>query len=239
MIGCTCAVCRSPDPHNHRLRPSVLVRVANRHFLIDAGPDFRQQALRYGIQALDGLLFTHAHYDHTAGLDDLRPLYYRRDSPLPILLSADTARELLVRYAYLFEQKADVPDRFDLRLFPFEAGSIVFEGVSVGYVTYRQGGMPVNGFRIGQLAYISDIRSFTPSLFTQLEGVKDLIISALRYTSSPMHLSVDEAIDVGKAIQAERVWLMHISHELDHEQTNAYLPSHVRLAYDGLELEFE
>lgn len=129
--------------------------------------------------------------------------------------------------------------RFDLQFLPQREGKVQFLGLPISYVTYEQAGMKVNGYRIGNIAYLTDIRQFEPSIFEQLNGVKTLIISALRYTPSHLHFSVDEAINFAKEIQAEKVWLTHISHELDHHQTNAYLPSHVRMAYDGLELEIE
>lgn len=241
VIGCPCAVCHSTDPYNQRLRPSVLLKIAHRQFLIDAGPDFRLQALRYGITHLDGLLLTHAHHDHSGGLDDLRPIYYRRESPLPILLSHDTAKDLLLRYYYLFEpslgQETFTP-RLHLQILPDQAGQVIFEGLTIEYMTYIQGGMKVNGFRIGDLAYLSDIRHFSPTIFDHLKGLRYLIISALRYTPSPLHFSVDEAIDFAKQVGAKQVWLTHISHDLEHHQTNAYLPANVSLAYDGLEIEF-
>jgi phosphoribosyl 1,2-cyclic phosphate phosphodiesterase len=242
VIGCPCAVCHSSEPVNQRLRPSVLLRIAQQQFLIDVGPDFRMQALRHGIMTLDGILLTHAHYDHTAGMDDLRPLYFRRKSSLPVLLSTETAQDLQVRYHYLFQPnpgQEHFNPRFHLHLLPERAGQIVFQDLPFQYVTYKQGGMSVNGYRIGDLAYLSDIKYFSSSIFEQLNGVKYLIISALRYTFSPLHFSVDEAIDFAKALKAERVWLTHISHELEHHQTNAYLPANMCLAYDGLEIEFE
>lgn len=236
VIGCSCEVCHSSDTANQRLRPSALLRIDQRQFLIDAGPDFRMQALRIGLAKLDGLLLTHAHHDHTAGIDDLRPIYYRRQNPLPVLLSAETAQDIRMRYNYLFQ--STVP-RFYLQLLPDQAGAVVFENIPIQYVTYIQGGMLVNGYRIGDLAYLSDIRHFSPSIFEHLEGVRYLVISALRHTPSPLHFSVDEAIDFARQLKAEKVWLTHISHELEHHQTNAYLPAHIRLAYDGLEIDFE
>ena len=240
VIGCSCEVCHSPDPLNQRLRPSALFRLGQRQFLIDAGPDFRMQALKHGITKLDGLLLTHAHHDHTAGIDDLRPIYYRRSSPLPVLLSAETAQDLHTRYSYLFppEREGKI-SRFRLQRLPEQAGEVIFENIAIQYVTYTQGGMQVNGYRIGDLAYLSDIRHFSSSIFEYLQGVRYLIISALRYTPSPLHFSVDEAIDFAKQLKAEHVWLTHISHELEHHQTNAYLPTHMHLAYDGLEIEFD
>lgn len=242
VIGCSCPVCHSDDPMNKRLRPSVLLRIAHRQFLIDAGPDLRMQALREGITHLDGLMLTHAHYDHTAGFDDLRPIYYRRQSPLPILLSSETARDVQQRFYYLFQPspgQENFEPRFALHLLPAENGEVKFENIAIGYVSYSQGGMTVNGYRIGNLAYISDIRHYKPAIFTHLAGIKYLIVSALRYTPSPLHFSVDEAIDFAKELKAEKVWLTHISHELEHHQTNAYLPSNMCLAYDGLEIEFD
>lgn len=240
VIGCSCAVCCSTDPANKRLRPSVLLRIDQRQFLIDAGPDFRTQALRAGITHLDGLLLTHAHHDHTAGMDDLRPIYFRRQSPLPILLSKETAQDVRMRYYYLFESHdKHFPPHFKLQLLNNQTGSTLFEDLPIQYVTYTQNEMLVNGYRIGNLAYLSDIRHFPPSIFEDLKGVKWLIISALRYTPSPLHFSVDEAIDFANQLKAERVWLTHLSHDLDHQQVNAYLPAHIRLAYDGLEIDFD
>lgn len=240
MIGCSCEVCHSSNPANKRLRPSALVLIGQQQFLIDAGPDFRMQALRAGIIHLDGLLITHAHHDHTAGIDDLRPIYYLRGAPLPILLSSATAREVKSRYHYLFPSEEEKRvSHFDLQLLQGDFGSTYLEGVPIQYVSYRQGGMQVNGYRIGNLAYLSDIRNFTPSLFEQLQGVKYLIISALRYTPSPLHFSVDEAINFSEKLKAEKVWLTHASHELEYHETNAYLPEHIRLAYDGLEISFD
>ena len=239
MIGCLCDVCQSNDPLNKRLRPSALIYNGNQRFLIDVGPDFRTQALTAHVTTLDGLLLTHAHQDHTAGLDDLRPICYYRKSSFPILLSEATAKDILSRYHYLFEpdEKAPFP-RFNLHTLTNHTGHTVFEGLPIEYVSYTQGGMQVNGFLIGDLAYLSDIRHFDPSIFEHLKGVKTLIISALRYTPSLLHFSIDEAIDFANQLKVEKVWLTHISHEIDHHRTNAYLPPHIRLAYDGLIIDF-
>jgi phosphoribosyl 1,2-cyclic phosphate phosphodiesterase len=242
VVGCVCPVCHSNSLFNKRLRPSALLTIKNKQFLIDAGPDFREQALRIDLKHLDGILLTHAHHDHTAGIDDLRPIYHRRQEPLPLLLSAETAHDIESRYHYIFRsQKPETASikRMIFQLLPEKEGVVEFEGMTVHYMTYEQGGMAVNGYRINQLAYLTDIRQFSPSIYTHLRGVKDLIISALRYTPSPLHLSVDEAVDFAKEIRAERVWLTHLSHDLDYEEAMATLPPHVRLAYDGLEITFD
>lgn len=240
MIGCSCEVCKSTDPLNKRLRPSVLLCIGQRQFLIDIGPDFRMQALRIGLSRLDGLILTHAHHDHTAGLDDLRPITYRRETPLPVLLSHETAEDVKIRFYYLLNANEENPNRrFEFHYLPSLEGEVMFENLFIRYMSYTQGGMTVNGFRFGNLAYISDIRHYQPTIFNHLEGVKKLVVSALRYTPSKLHFTIDEAIDFAKRVNAEQVWITHVSHELEHHQTNAYLPSHMQLAYDGCEIEFE
>lgn len=241
VVGCDCAVCTSTIPYNRRLRPSVLLNLDNKRFLIEAGPDLREQALRYGLKALDGLILTHAHNDHVAGLDEMRLFYLYRGSPIPLLLSQDTYRDIAVRYGYIFGSDRRVEGLvacFDVHTLSGERGSTDFEGFKVDFMTYEQAAMRVNGFRFGDMAYISDIRQFPETIYEDLAGVKTLVITALRFTPSPLHFSVDEAIAFADKIGAEHTWLTHIAHDLDHHKTNAYLPSHVRVAYDGLEIPF-
>jgi phosphoribosyl 1,2-cyclic phosphate phosphodiesterase len=242
VIGCTCDVCTSSCQYNVRLRPSACVDWGGRRFLIDVGPDFKQQALRYHITRLDGILLTHAHRDHVAGIDDLRSLYYYTKRPLPILLSEDTANDVKMRYDYLFkanEERVYPTSFFTFQILPNAEGEIIFEEIAIQYVTYIQGAMKVNGYRLGNLAYLSDIRYFNPSIFKQLKGLKYLVISALRHEPSLMHFSIEEAIHFANELQVECAWLTHISHDLDHEKTNVFLPPHIQIAYDGLEIEFE
>lgn len=236
VMGCSCNVCLSSDPHNRRMRAAVLVTYAGRCFLLDTGPDIRQQALQCGLKDLSGVILTHAHYDHVAGLDDLRPLVFRRKEPLPLLLSKATWHDLSTRFDYLFNPSATW--QLNVQLLPQERGRLLFENLPLRYFTYEQVGMPVNGFRFGNLAYISDIRKYPETLFEDLKAIEILIVSALRLTPSPMHFTVDEAIDFSLRCQASQTWLTHIAHDLDHAHMEAYLPSNVHLAYDGLELPF-
>jgi phosphoribosyl 1,2-cyclic phosphate phosphodiesterase len=236
LVGCACQTCTSSSLLNKRMRPSALITVGGKQFLIDAGPDFRFQALTHNIHQLDGVLLTHAHQDHVAGLDDLRPLLFKRKEPLPILLSIKTAKDIQNRFHYFF--KKEKPP-FDFHLLPEASeGAVVFQGLPLYYLTYEQANMEVNGFRIGNFAYISDIRVYQESIFSQLRGVETLIISALRLTSSRLHFSVDEAVEFASKLGVKKAWLTHISHDLEHEKINAYLPSFVQLAYDGLSLQF-
>lgn len=241
VMGCECDVCLSDLPENKRFRPSALLKVDQKWFLLDAGPELRLQALKFGVNHLDGVLFTHSHHDHTAGIDDLRAFSFRNKKQLPALLSKETAIDLKTRYHYLFNENISaerISTRIKMHILESTRGEVVFEDIPIRYVTYEQAGMQVNGFMIGNVAYFSDIRLYPESIFEDLKGVKTLILSALRYTNSPCHFSVDEAVDFAKKAGVEKTWLTHISHDLDHEKTNAYLPPHVRMAYDGLEIDF-
>lgn len=240
VIGCHCAVCESDSPCNQRLRPSAVITIGEKRFLIDCGPDFREQALKHHIDNIDGIILTHAHHDHIAGIDELRVYFMRKKAPIPCLLSDITAEELLTRYRYIFDDMtfSKLTPRLGLQKITEDFGQTVFEEIPIGFVSYEQAGMKVTGYRFGNLAYISDIKNFSESIFTHLQGVETLILSALRFTPSPFHITIDEAIAFATRVRAKHTWITHISHDLDHEATNSYLPSNVRMAYDGLELNF-
>jgi phosphoribosyl 1,2-cyclic phosphate phosphodiesterase len=238
VIGCPCAVCHSSDEHNKRMRPSVLLSIQGKTLLIDCGPDFRQQALTFKINHLDGVLFTHAHHDHTASIDELRVYNLYNRAPVPCLLSQETSRHIQQRFSYLFNPNASgqLTSKLDFQLLLSTRGTLNFLGLDIGYMTYEQGGMSVNGFRVGSMAYVTDIKHYPKSIFEDLKDLDILIVSALRFSSSPLHLSVDEAVDFARQCGAKQTWLTHIAHDLDHQHTTSYLPSNVRVAYDGLRL---
>lgn len=241
MIGCSCPVCTSKDPYNQRLRPSGLLTLNNKKLLIDTGPDLRTQALRYGINHLDGVLLTHTHYDHIAGLDELRTFYLHNRTPVPVLISQTSMENVKKRYDYLFVEKKpgqSLTAQLDFHIFEHERGSVTFLGIPITYLTYGQGGMRVNGYRIGNFAYVSDIRDFPESVFEDLEGVKCLVLSALRDRASAMHLTFEEATLFAEKVNVDKTWLTHIAHEADHNESNAQLPDNIALAYDGLSVEF-
>lgn len=236
VIGCRCDVCTSSNPYNRRQRSAALLTINKKNFLIDSGPDVRMQALRWEINSLDGVLFTHAHQDHTAGIDDLRIYYIRSQKSLPCLLSQATLDDIATRFSYLFTPSLNT--RLEFLTLPDERGSILFEGLLIRYFTFQQLSMPVNGYRFGDLAYVSDIRDYPETIFEDLKGVRTLVISALRYTPSPMHLTVDEAVAFAERVGAQHTYLTHLSHDLEHEKTNAYLPQNVRMGYDGMIIDF-
>jgi phosphoribosyl 1,2-cyclic phosphate phosphodiesterase len=239
VIGCQCAVCSSSLSYNSRLRSAGWLQVGDRSFLIDVGPDFRQQALTHKIGRVDGLLLTHTHYDHIAGIDDLRIYSVRQNKPIPCLLSRESFDELQMRYHYFFKKGKNMTAQFSYQMVNDQTGSTFFEGMTVDYAHYLQGDMKVTGYRIGDFAYLTDIRDYDETIFSFLQGVNYLVLSALREEPSHLHLSLEEAVAFARKAGALCTRLTHLSHLLDHEETNRKLPPDVQLGYDGLTMKFE
>ena len=240
VLGCHCPQCTSQNTKNKRLRSSALIHYQGKNYIIDAGPDFRQQAISNNVQKVDGLILTHNHHDHTAGIDELRAYNLWSRKPIPCLVSQETLKDLQTRFYYIFSQRNEknFVASFDSTVLPNERGFLNFAGLPLHYFTFYHMGQRVNGFRIGDLAYVCDINDYPETLKEDLKGVKTLIVSALRHTPSNMHFTVEEATDFSKKMAPERTYFTHISHELDHDKTNESLPKDIELAYDGMELEF-
>jgi phosphoribosyl 1,2-cyclic phosphate phosphodiesterase len=206
--------------------------------VIDTGPDFREQALRAGLTRVDAVLYTHGHADHILGLDDLRPLSFiafREGGPIPLYASASTRATLEQIYEYTFSPDSTYANRAKVRLTPLAARNVV-HGVEFVLVPVMHGAMEISGFRFGRTAYLTDVSAIPEESFTLLQGLDELVLSALRHQPHPSHATVGQAVEWARRIGAKRTWLTHIAHELGHEATNKALPDSVALAYDGLEL---
>lgn len=239
VIGCDCSVCQSPSPFNKRMRSSLLLSLSQKRFLIDVGPDFRLQALKHAIHHLDGLLLTHSHFDHIAGLDDLRILCFRSKRPIPCALSEETLREVKTRYHYLMpEEREERPssNQFDFHVFSGKEGSTTFEGVDLNYFSYSQKGIQVSGLRVKDFAYVIDILEYDPSIFKHLEGVRILVISGMTWKRTNAHIGIYEVIGFVEKVGCEQAYLTHMAHEVEHELANGKLPRGIQVAYDGLKL---
>lgn len=239
-LGCTCAVCTSEDPHDRRLRPSILLRwqqnARERVIVIDTGPDFREQALRNGLQRIDAVLYTHSHADHILGLDDLRPLSFavaREGGSIPLYASETTAAVLTRIYDYTFSPSATYPNRARVQIMPLPA-EVSVHGVNFIRVPVKHGALDIDGFRFGRVAYLTDVSEIPETSFALLEGLDCVILSALRHKPHPSHATLEQAMGWARRIGARRTWFTHIAHELPHAETNRALPEGMALAYDGL-----
>ena len=235
-IGCTCAVCQSNDPRDKRLRPSILLRYGGRNVVIDTTPDFRAQVLRAGITRLDAILYTHAHADHILGLDDVRPFNFRQIERIPLYAAENTLAAIQRVFSYAFDEdpKSTVP-KLDLRVMrdePFDLFDTTFTPIRLAH-----GDSTVFGFRFGAAAYLADHSGIPDESMAKLSGLDVLFLDALRHRPHPTHSTVEQCLKWVEQLQPNRVFFTHMCHDLGHEQTEAQLPAHVRLAYDGLEIE--
>jgi phosphoribosyl 1,2-cyclic phosphate phosphodiesterase len=237
VIGCGCAVCTSPDPRNRRTRTSALLQTGAETILIDAGPDFRTQALAAGLRGLDAVLLTHSHFDHVAGLDDLRPLC-RNTGDIPIYGSPRTLEDVRERFAYAFNETSLGSTRpgLDLRpvVAPFRIGATEVRPFDILHGTWT-----ITGYRIGGLGYVTDASSIPAASWEQLRGLDLLVLNALRHEPHPTHYSIPEAVAVIAELQPRRAFLVHMTHTVEHVAANETLPPGVELAYDGLEVTVE
>jgi phosphoribosyl 1,2-cyclic phosphate phosphodiesterase len=240
MIGCDCAVCRSPDPRDQRLRSSVYIQTPECSWVVDTGTDFRTQALRQNVRQVDAVIFTHSHPDHIRGFDDLRRFAYKRGY-MPVYASAETMRDLERVFAFAFEGSNPFPGYLKPQPHvingPFSLGSTTITPLPVPH-----GNSIVNGFLFARnnvklVAYLSDCSAVPDAVIRQIAGVKALIIDALRHKPHPTHLSVNQAIEVAKLVQPAKTYFTHICHELP-QNAESQLPADTHIAYDGLKLEF-
>ncbi len=239
-LGCPCRVCGSTDSHDKRLRPSILLSRNGRNVVIDTTPDFRQQAMRAGLDRLDAILLTHGHADHVLGFDDIRPYNIRQRAALPVYSNEDTFQIIRRIFAYVFDDKPTLSTVPSVTLNPVE-GAFELLGILFIPVPLLHGDMNVLGFRFGRAAYLTDFSAMSDSSMALLQGLDELILDALRDIPHPMHQTVDSALALIEKLKPRRAWFTHIAHDLPHAETNERLAKmgfpHVQLAYDGLQFE--
>jgi phosphoribosyl 1,2-cyclic phosphate phosphodiesterase len=242
VIGCACRVCRSTDPRDTRSRCACLVETDDLTLLIDTGPDFRQQALREGINRVDAVLYTHHHFDHVAGLDDLRPFFFRNKQPIPCYARANVAAVLRERFDYIFKD-GTYPGLPRVYLHEVDGPFLVESRYGTGAflevtpIDVYHGKLPMYGYRIGRFAYLTDTNHLPEISFDLLHGLDVLILDALRTESHPTHFSFDEAVAVARRIGARQTYFIHMTHSVLHAEIDATLPDGIALGYDGLSVE--
>jgi phosphoribosyl 1,2-cyclic phosphate phosphodiesterase len=237
VIACRCHVCTSADPRDKRLRSSVLIEHNGSTVVIDSGPDFRQQMLRADVNHIDGLVFTHEHKDHIAGMDDIRAFNYVHNEKVNIYATSRVQDALKREFPYVFAdfKYPGVPEvtMHTINGNPFFIGDM--ELVPVEVLHYR---LPVHGFRIADFTYITDANAITDVELAKIRGSKIVVINALRREPHVSHFTLSEALEILEKTGPEQAYLTHISHQLGkHQEVDAELPGNVKCAYDGLVLE--
>lgn len=239
LIGCNCAVCTSTDRKDNRLRSSIWIETPEASVVIDSGPDFRYQMLRARVHKLDGIVYTHGHKDHVAGMDDVRAYNFFSDAPVNLYATEETQQTLKREFSYVFNNDSypGIP-KVNLNTIagtePFEINGLKFTPILVKHMY-----MDVLGFRVGDFTYITDANYISPEEISKIYGSKALILNALRHERHPSHYTLKEAIAVAESTGVQDTYFTHISHQLGkHEDIDSQLPAGIHLSYDGLTLEF-
>lgn len=251
-LGCTCAVCvsatpaepygRPPAPRNRRTRPSVAIAWQGHTAVIDTGPDFHAQAIRERLSRVDAVLYTHGHADHVLGMDDLRPLTFGHPEGVPLYADGPTADTIERVFDYTFRKQNRYPTsaRVNLHRVASKPGATInLFGVTFLRVPVIHGKEEITGYRFGSAAYLTDLSDVPESALPLLEELDVLILDALRPNPHPSHSHLAKSISIVEQLKPRRAFFTHMGHELDHDGTEALLPPNIRLAYDGLRLEFQ
>ena len=237
VIGCQCETCLSDNPEDIRTRTSCLVHTADHHILIDIGPDFRQQMLREGFDGVDAIIVTHEHNDHIIGLDDIRPIYFRNRKIIDRYAMPRVVREIKTRFPYFFKDH-DYPGVPKINLVEIIPGDVIrFGQQEVLTFPVKHGSLTILGLQIGGLTYITDAKLLDQHVIDTIKKTPILVLNALQHNTHHSHLTLKEAIDLAKTIEAEETYLVHMSHTMGPiEKNKQFLPQNVYFAHDGLVL---
>lgn len=239
IVGCDCPVCTSSNPKNRRFRSSCLFEVGGKSILIDSGPDLRQQALTHNIRRIDAVLYTHDHADHVHGIDDLRPFNVMQKAPIPAFGHPTVIDRLMKKFGYVFDLERYYPS-YVPQLKPMKVeGAFDCLGVPVQMIPCQHGSQMTYNYRIGDAAWLTDTNGIPEASEKLLENLKVLFIDGLRLKSHPTHFHLEETLKVAKKIAAKKTYLIHLTHDYDHDAFNKTLPPELELAYDGLMVSLE
>jgi len=238
-IGVNKESCFSDDPRDNRLRSSILVEFKNKNIVVDCGPDFRQQMLRTNTTKVDAILFTHEHADHTAGLDDVRPISFKHGK-IPIYAHERVIRNLKKRFDYLFDKKNDYPGSPHIYPKIIKNKKFNIEEIEILPITYMHHKLQVYGFRINNFAYVTDLKIITEKEFNKLKDLDVLILNSLRHNEHYSHINLSQALNHIEELKPKMAYLTHIAPDMGlHSETEKILPNSVFLGYDGLEIIIE
>ncbi len=238
VVGCHCRVCSSDNPKNKRLRQSVKVETDGKTFVIDTTPDLRLQLLRDPIPRLDFILFTHSHADHMMGLDDIRPFNFRQRETIHAYSNRGTAKAIQRAFGYIWDDRSQIGGGKPQLAIHEVDGPFTAAGIDVVPIPVIHGDWTILGFRIGPFAYITDTNGIPRQSMRLLQGVEVLALDGLRAAPPhPTHFTIADAVNAAHEIEARETWLIHLTHEVDHDTFDATLPKGIHLAYDGLRLE--
>jgi phosphoribosyl 1,2-cyclic phosphate phosphodiesterase len=237
VIACTCSVCRSADKRDRRLRSSVMITCNGHNVVIDTGPDFRYQMLRENVKVLSGIVFTHEHKDHIAGLDEVRAFNFFNKWKAQVYCTTAVEKALRREFAYAFED-SKYPGLPEIELNRIDENPFSLEGIEFIPIKLMHMYMPVLGFRIGDFTYITDANSISDEEIDKVKGSHTIVLNALRREKHPSHFNLEEAVQLAQEIGAKETYFTHISHQLgQHAEVEKELPDGMYIAYDGLKLE--